>query len=93
MTYVLIALVSALVAGVVGAAFTYLYLRSRANSAVGQADLDAKRIVEEAEAQKREMALVARDEALRIRDEMDREVANRRREVERIERRIEQKEE
>lgn len=93
MTYVLIALVSALVAGVVGAGFTYLYLRSRAASLVGRAELDAKRIVEEAEAQRRELTLEARDEAIRIRDEMEREVANRRREVERIERRIEQKEE
>ncbi|RIK46136.1 MAG: ribonuclease Y [Chloroflexi bacterium] len=93
MTYVLIALVSALVAGGIGAGFTYLYLRSRANSTVGRAELDAQRLVEEAEAQRREMVLQARDEALRIRDEMDREVVNRRREVERIERRIEQKEE
>ncbi len=93
MTYVLIALVSALVAGGIGVGLTYLYLRSQATSTVASSKLEAQRIREEAEAQRRETVLESRDEAIRIRDEMEREVANRRREVERIERRIEQKEE
>ncbi len=93
MEYVLIALVSALVSGAVAAAITYFYLHSRAATKVGRADLEAQRIIEEAEAQKRELVLQAKDEGIRARTEMDREVSRRRKETERVERRLEQKEE
>jgi ribonuclease Y len=93
MIYVLIALGSLVVGGAIAALLTKFYLQSRANSVVGRAELDAQRITEEAEAQRRETVLEAKDEAIRIRNEMDREVTNRRRELERVERRIEQKEE
>jgi ribonucrease Y len=93
MTYGLIALAALVVGAAVAATLTYLYLQSKAGTKIGRAELDAKRIVEDAEARRRERELEAKDEALRLRTEMDREVANRRREVERIERRIEQKEE
>jgi ribonuclease Y len=91
--YVLIALVSAAVAAGISYYVTKLKLESSAGSKIGRAELEAARLVEEAEAQRRETALEAKDEAIRIRTEMDREVAARRRDLERIERRIEQKEE
>lgn len=93
MMYVLIAIVSAAVAGALAYFLTKSKLESSAASTVGRAELDAKRVVEEAEAQRRETVLEAKDEAIRLRTEMDREVSNRRRELERVERRIEQKEE
>jgi len=93
LTYILIALVSAVVAGAVVYFVTRAMLVNNAASKIGRAELDAQRIIEEAEAQRRETALEAKDESIRLRTEMDKEVANRRREVDRIERRIEQKEE
>jgi len=93
MMYVLIALVSAAVAGALAYYLTKTKLESNATSTVGRAELDAKRVVEEAEARRRETVLEAKDEAINLRTEMDREVSNRRRELERVERRIEQKEE
>ncbi|HQZ88606.1 MAG TPA: ribonuclease Y [Thermomicrobiales bacterium] len=93
MEYVLIAFASAVLGGAIAALLTRAHLQSSASSMVGKANLEAQRITEEAEAQRRETVLEAKDEAIRIRNEMDREVANRRRDTERMERRIEQKEE
>ncbi len=90
---VLIALVAAVVAGALGAYVMKLRLESNAASRIGRAELESQRIIEEAEARRREMALEARDESLRLRDEHDREAASRRKDLERIERRLEQKEE
>ena len=93
MMTVLIALVAAVVAGALGAYVMKLRLESNAASRIGRAELESQRIIEEAEARRREMALEARDESLRLRDEHDREAASRRKDLERIERRLEQKEE
>lgn len=93
MEYVLIALASALIGAAFAAALTYFYLKSRADTTVGRAELESQRIIEEAEARGRELVLEARDEGIRARDEMDREVTRRRKDLDRIERRIEQKEE
>jgi ribonucrease Y len=93
MTYVLIALASAAVAAGLAALITRLYLQSNAASAIGRSELEAQRIVEEAEAQRREMVLEAKDESIRLRAEIDKETAGRRKDLDRIERRIEQKEE
>jgi ribonuclease Y len=93
LTYVLIALVSAVVAGGLAYYVTKLKLENNAASKIGRAELEAQRIIEDAEAQRRETVLEAKDESIRLRGEMDKEVANRRRELDRIERRIEQKEE
>ncbi|MGH9174382.1 MAG: ribonuclease Y, partial [Vicinamibacterales bacterium] len=87
------ALVSAAVAGGIVYVLTKAKLESNAASTVGKAELEARRIVEEAEARRREAVLEAKDEVIQIRTEMDREVTSRRRELERVERRIEQKEE
>jgi len=80
-----------LVAGITFFA-TYFWLEQRAQSRTKQAQLEANRIVEEAETTRRESALAAKDEAIRLRGELDRELNQRRKETERIERRIEQKE-
>jgi ribonucrease Y len=93
MDYVLIALVSAVVSGAVAVALTYFYLKSQSDTRVGRAELEAQRIIEEAEARSRELVLEAKDEGIRVREEMDREVSRRRKDLDRVERRIEQKEE
>jgi ribonuclease Y len=72
---------------------TYVYLDKRAQSRVRQAQVDADRIREEAESERRNASIAAKDEAIRLRGELDRELTQRRKEIERIERRIEQKEE
>ncbi len=54
---------------------------------------EAERIVQEAEARKRELLLEARDEALKIRGDAEQEVRQRRSDIERQERRLQQKEE
>jgi len=93
MDYVLIALVSAVVSSAVAVALTYFYLKSQSDTRVGRAELEAQRIIEEAEARARELVLEAKDEGIRAREEMDREVSRRRKDLDRVERRIEQKEE
>lgn len=93
MEYVLVALASAVVSAAVAVALTYFVLRSRADTKIGRADLEAQRITEEAEAQGRQIILAAKDEGIRVREEMDREVTRRRKDLDRVERRIEQKEE
>jgi ribonuclease Y len=87
--YLLVAVVAALLAG----GGTYLYLNSRATSKINTAEGAAQRLIEEAEAKRREIVLEAKDEAIRTRDEFEREHAARRKEVDRVERRVQQKEE
>jgi len=72
---------------------TFVYLDKQERSKIHAARRQADEILIEAEKQKRDAALAAKDEAIRLRTELDREMVNRRKEVERIERRIEQKEE
>jgi ribonuclease Y len=72
---------------------TYFWLEQRAQSRVRTAQLEADRVVEDAETKRRDMTLAAKDEAIRLRGELDHELTARRKEIERIERRIEQKEE
>ncbi|HVL25648.1 MAG TPA: ribonuclease Y [Thermomicrobiales bacterium] len=83
---------AALVAGITFFV-TYFWLDRRAESRVKVAQIEADRVLEEAETKRRDVALSAKDEAIRLRGELDRELTQRRKEIERIERRIEQKEE
>ncbi|HWV23971.1 MAG TPA: ribonuclease Y [Thermomicrobiales bacterium] len=71
---------------------TYFWLDQRAESRIKKAQIEADRILEEAESTRRDNALAAKDEAIRLRGELDRELTQRRKEIERVERRIEQKE-
>lgn len=93
MEIILAALASLLIGAGISWFVTRWILLSRASSAISQANHEAERIVEEAEAQKRELVLQAKDEAIKIRSDVDQEIAKRRKELERVERRYEQKEE
>ncbi len=74
-----------------------LYRKKIAERAIGSAEAEAKRIVEDAhkaaENKKREMLLEAKEEIHRSRLEHDREVRERRNELQKQERRLQQKEE
>jgi ribonuclease Y len=72
---------------------TVLFLDKREKSRIRLAREQADVILTEAEKQRRDAALAAKDEAIKLRNELDREMIQRRKEIERIERRIEQKEE
>lgn len=71
--------------------------RKEAEAAIGGAENEAKRIVEEskkaAESKKREILLEAKEETHKLRLESDKEIKERRSEISRQERRIQQKEE
>ncbi len=95
--WIIILFVAVLAAG--GAAFV-LGIRHRkkeAETLIGSAEQEAKRIVNEAlktaEAKKKEAILEGKDEIHRLRDESDNELRERRIEVQRQERRVQQKEE
>ena len=94
----IICIVAALAAGV--AAGIFLGIKIRKNTAekeIGNAEDEAKRIVEDAiktaEAKKKEVVLEGKEEVHKFRSESEKEIADRRREVQRQERRIQQKEE
>ena len=87
--YVLLALLAA----AAGAGATYYVLQQRASAQFRVAKSESERLITEAENQRRDAALAAKDESIRLRTELDREITQRRKEIERIERRIEQKEE
>lgn len=80
-----------------GTGVGYILRKMVAESKIGKAEEEAKRIVEEAvkeaEAKKKESLLEAKEEIHRARQETEREMRERRRELDRIERRIIQKEE
>jgi ribonuclease Y len=93
LTTLLAALVS-LVIGALGAWWvTRWMLLNRADSRTAQARQQADRMLEDAEAEKRERVLQAKDEGIRLRAEADRDISSRRKDLERVERRLEQKEE
>ncbi|MBQ2774552.1 MAG: ribonuclease Y [Clostridia bacterium] len=93
----LIAAISAVVAGVICFILGGLHRKKVAESAIGSATKEANRIVSEAmtqaEAKKKEAILEAKDEIHKQRSETERELRERRNEVQRQERRIIQKEE
>lgn len=87
----------AVVALLVGAAAGYLARRATAEAAIGSAETEAKRVVEnaqrEAEGKQRELLVGAREEVQRLRAEFDREVREQRSEQQRVEKRVLQREE
>jgi len=90
---VIIFLIGAILVAGITFFVTFFWLDQRAQSRVRLAQVEADRILEEAETTRRDLALADKDEAIRLRSELDRELMQRRKEIERIERRIEQKEE
>lgn len=89
-----LAAVIALAAGLGGG---YMLRRSTAEKAIGSAEAQAKKIVEEAEAKAesrgREIVQDAKEDVQRLRQDLERETKDRRSELSRAERRLVQKEE
>jgi len=90
--------VIALVIGVaVGCAVGYTVRKKKAEKEIGNAEDEAKRIlndaIKSAESKKREALVEAREEIYRARSENEKEIKERRAEVQKQERRIQQKEE
>ena len=102
MTEVIIAAVIAFVVGAAGSGFILFkvgvnYRKQQAEAAIGSAEKEAERIVEDAKKEaenKKKIALVeAKDEIHKSRSELEKETKERRNELSRQERRIQQKEE
>ncbi|NLT58121.1 MAG: ribonuclease Y [Clostridiales bacterium] len=96
-TQILPYLVVAVVCVVVFFGLSFVYRKKMAESKLGQAESEARRIINEAirsaEAKKKEATLEAKEEAIALRAEVERELKERRAEVTKQERRIQQKEE
>ena len=94
---IILAVVSAVVFGVLGFAIGNLYRKKVAEAKIGSANEEALRIVNQAvqtaESKKKEAILEAKDEIHKLRSEVDKELRERRAEVQRQENRINQKEE
>ncbi len=94
---VIIAVAAAVVATVIGFAWGVSHRKKKAESAIGSAETEAKRILNDAyktaEARKKESILEAKDEIHKMRAEADQEIRERRNEVKQQERRLVQKEE
>lgn len=90
-------LVGVVVSLLVGSLIGYFVRRMIAEAAIGSAEAQARRLLEEAaeqgEAKKRELLLEAKEEAHRIRAEAERENRERRNELQKIERRLLNREE
>ena len=94
---IIIAAAAAVVAVAIGFASGISYRKKKAEAAIGSAETEAKRILNDAyktaEARKKEAILEAKDEIHKMRSEADQEIRERRNEVKQQERRIVQKEE
>ena len=96
-TGIIVAVISAVVFGVIGFIFGGVYRKRVAEAKIGSANEEALRIVNQAqqnaESKKREAILEAKDEIHKLRNEVDKELRERRAEVQKQERRLIQKEE
>ena len=94
---IILAVVSAVVFGVLGFVIGGVYRKKVAEAKIGSANEEALRIVNQAvqtaENKKKEAILEAKDEIHKLRSEVDKELRERRAEVQRQENRINQKEE
>ncbi len=94
---VLIAVLAAALVGALAFVFGMNYRKNKAESTIGSAEEEAKRIigdaVKSAEAKKKEIVLEGKDEIHRLRNDSEKELADRRKEIQHQERRILQKEE
>lgn len=97
-TSALIGIVIAVLAGlIIGGSAGWLVRKNVAEKTIGSAELEAKRLLQnaetEAEAKKREAIVAAKEEVMQIRNELEKETRERRNELQRLERRYLQKEE
>lgn len=94
---ILLIVLAAIVSGVASFLAGVSHRKKIAETEIGSAEQEAKRIVDEAiktaEAKKKEFVLEGKDEVHRFRTESEKELAARRKEVQRQERRVQQKEE
>lgn len=97
MTEIIVPIITGIVCLAVGVVIGFLYRKSVAEKAIGDAETEATRIINEAikagETKKRESILEAKDEIHRQRVEADRELKERRNETQQLERRLIQREE
>ena len=95
--YVLSALGGAVVAGILAFLLGVSYRKKTAESVIGNAEEEAKRILSEAiknsETKKKESLLEAKDEIHKMRQEADRDLRERRKEIQSQEARLQKKEE
>ena len=94
---IVIGIVSGIVFGFIGFSLGIKHRKQSAESTIGSAEEEAKRIVSDSirssEARKKEILLEAKDEIHHLRSESEKELRERRSEVQRQERRMQQKEE
>ncbi len=94
---IVIAVAAAVIVGALAFVLGMSYRKNKAESAIGSAEQEAKRIigdaVKTAEAKKKEIVLEGKDEIHRLRNDSEKELADRRKEIQHQERRILQKEE
>ena len=91
------AIVAAIVCGAIGIGAGYYYRMKIAEGKIGQAEVEAQRIISNAqhnaEAKKKELILEGEEEVHKLRSDVERENKERRNELQRMERRLVQKEE
>lgn len=93
----MLAVIAAAVAcGIIGIGVGYVYRRKIAEGKIGQAEVEAERILttarQNAEARKKELVLEGKEEIHKLRNDAERENKERRNELQRLERRLLQKE-
>ncbi len=92
-----VGIAAAVIFFIIGCFIGYIGRKRSAEKAIGSAEAESNRLLEEgkkeAEAAKKEILVEAKDEAIRIRNEAEREAKDRRVEVQRQEHRVSQKEE
>ena len=93
----IVSIIIGVVAAALGILIGYMIRKSTAEKAIGSAETEAKRIIEDAtktaETVKKEKLVEAKEEALKIKNETERELKERRSDLQRQERRAIQKEE
>ncbi|HHZ03464.1 MAG TPA: ribonuclease Y [Tissierellia bacterium] len=93
----LLEIVVGIICAMIGIIIGYYIRKNISESKIGSAEIEAKRIIEEAtkeaETRKKEILIEARDEAHRLRNEYERENKERRNEIQRAEKRLIKKEE
>lgn len=91
------AAVVAIVCILIGVGAGYVYRKKIAEGKIGQAEVEAQRIIataqQNAEARKKELVLEGKEEIHKLRSDAERENKERRTELQRFERRLMQKEE
>ncbi|MDY6269344.1 MAG: ribonuclease Y [Selenomonadaceae bacterium] len=97
MNTIIVTILAVIIAVIVGAGAGYTARKRSAEAQIGSAEVEAVKIVsdaeEKAEARKKELMLEAKEDIHRLRQELDRDTKERRSEISRQERRVVQKEE